>query len=226
MSGSPVYLTFDDGPNEGTPDVLEVLRAENVKATFFLTAITLERTPGQQYSLIQDMLKDGHALGNHGYDHDPMTRKGYNSTTPSEVKKDFDNNLDKLYTLFDVRNGIVCAVFPGFKIARLPGDGRFMLTYVEMIVRDLKIPHAGWDFEFADNGRMGHITYRNWQGVAGVAGTKSGFPGAHDILLLHDRHWKDKKESLANLLRKLKERLSFATLVPVPPGLRSIKYPP
>lgn len=221
MSGLPIYLTFDDGPNEGTPDVLEALRAEHVKATFFLTMITLKRTPDRQYELIQTMLRDGHALGNHGYDHDPMTRRGYQSSTPPEVKKDFEDNVGALDTLFKSHD----SSFSGLQIARLPGDGRFMRDYVEMIVRDLKIPHAGWDFEFADNGRMGHITFLNWQGVTGVAGTKRDFPASHDILLLHDRHWKGKKDLLVNLLRKLKEKFIFVTLVPVPAGLRSVKYP-
>ena len=31
-----IYLTFDDGPSPRTPEVLEILREKNVKATFFV----------------------------------------------------------------------------------------------------------------------------------------------------------------------------------------------
>ena len=36
-----VYLTFDDGPNEGTDSVLNALEAENIKATFFINSDNL-----------------------------------------------------------------------------------------------------------------------------------------------------------------------------------------
>jgi hypothetical protein len=216
-----IFLTFDDGPNAGTSDVLDALRGEGVTATFFLTGLAMEKKPAEQYKLLKIMLKDGHVLANHGYDHDPMTKKGYKATTPAEVKKDFEGNVTKLDALFTGQGD----TFPPLKVARLPGDGRFMPSYVDMIVKQLKIPHAGWDFEFADNGRMGHIANRDWQGVTGVSATLPGLPRLDDILLLHDLHWRGKTNLLAALIKKLKTGFSFATLEPVPPGLRPVKYP-
>ncbi len=61
-----LFLTFDDGPiPEVTPWVLQMLRAYNAKATFFCIGKNLVK-----HKLIHKMiLKEGHSLGNHTYDH-------------------------------------------------------------------------------------------------------------------------------------------------------------
>jgi peptidoglycan/xylan/chitin deacetylase (PgdA/CDA1 family) len=61
-----VYLTFDDGPiPEVTPWVLNLLREENIKATFFCVGENVMKYP-EVYSQI---LNDGHSVGNHTYNH-------------------------------------------------------------------------------------------------------------------------------------------------------------
>ena len=60
---STVYLTYDDGPNPTTtPDLLDVLASEQVRATFFLIDqhITDETVP-----IVTRMLAEGHAIGLH-----------------------------------------------------------------------------------------------------------------------------------------------------------------
>ncbi len=57
-----VYLTFDEGYEAGyTPRILEVLKQNNVKATFFLTAHYINT----QEELVRQMIKEGHIIGNH-----------------------------------------------------------------------------------------------------------------------------------------------------------------
>lgn len=65
-----VALTFDDGPNQDyTEKVLDVLKKENVKATFFVVG---ERA--NQYPLIlKDIARQGHEIGNHTYYHSRIT---------------------------------------------------------------------------------------------------------------------------------------------------------
>lgn len=215
------YLTFDDGPYSATASVLDILLRAQVKATFFLTAINLEKNPDLQYTLIKRMIDEGHALGNHGYDHDPASRKGYSATTPAAVKQDFIDNQEKLSNLFARKN----SVFPGFNCARLPGDGRFMRNYVSMITRELKLPHIGWDFEFSTNGRMGHIRFKDWQGIKGVAGTKRELPSQNNIILMHDAHWAGKTREFTALIDLLKQNLNFRSMQSIPSGHRSIHYP-
>lgn len=61
-----IALTFDNGPSpDGTERVLELLRSEGVKATFFLLGRATEAYP----HLAQAIVNDGHQIGNHGYTH-------------------------------------------------------------------------------------------------------------------------------------------------------------
>ena len=64
------YLTFDDGPStEVTQQILETLKANNIKATFFILGSNVEKSDIQK-ELLKEMVMEGHALGNHGYCHD------------------------------------------------------------------------------------------------------------------------------------------------------------
>ena len=57
-----IYLTFDNGYEAGyTEKILEVLKQNNVPATFFLTAHYINREP----DLVKRMIDEGHIIGNH-----------------------------------------------------------------------------------------------------------------------------------------------------------------
>lgn len=58
-----VYLTFDDGPSKYTPDVLEILKENNIKATFFV-----QYSPDKDY--YREIAEGGHTLALHSYTHD------------------------------------------------------------------------------------------------------------------------------------------------------------
>ncbi|MFA5858018.1 MAG: polysaccharide deacetylase family protein [Elusimicrobiota bacterium] len=61
-----IALTFDDGPHpELTDKLLEVLRGEKVKATFFLVGQMIELYP----NITRAMVQDGHQVANHTYSH-------------------------------------------------------------------------------------------------------------------------------------------------------------
>jgi peptidoglycan-N-acetylglucosamine deacetylase len=61
-----VALTFDDGPlPQNTPQVLDVLRAWGVKATFFVTGSNVSAHP----QLARRIVAEGHAIGNHTWSH-------------------------------------------------------------------------------------------------------------------------------------------------------------
>lgn len=62
-----VYLTFDDGPSRNiTPLILDVLREQEVKATFFVLGSRAELYP----DLVKREYEEGHYIANHGYSHD------------------------------------------------------------------------------------------------------------------------------------------------------------
>ncbi len=61
-----VYLTFDDGPiPEATPFILETLKERGIKATFFMVGENAFRHP----ELLERVKAEGHAIGNHTYNH-------------------------------------------------------------------------------------------------------------------------------------------------------------
>ena len=64
-----VYLTFDNGYEAGyTAKILDVLKENNVKAAFFITAHYLNTAP----ELVQRMINEGHIVGNHTVNHKSM----------------------------------------------------------------------------------------------------------------------------------------------------------
>lgn len=61
-----VALTFDDGPNEPyTSQILDVLNAEGVKATFFAVGVNVETFPDAARRIVAD----GNVIANHSWDH-------------------------------------------------------------------------------------------------------------------------------------------------------------
>jgi peptidoglycan/xylan/chitin deacetylase (PgdA/CDA1 family) len=65
-----VSFTFDDGPDpECTPAILDVLRGQRARATFFVLAGAASR----EDALVQQVLADGHEIGLHGWSHRAMT---------------------------------------------------------------------------------------------------------------------------------------------------------
>lgn len=60
-----VYLTFDDGPSTLTGQVLDILKQEEVKATFFVIG---NKAQGES-ELLKRTADEGHAIGNHSFDH-------------------------------------------------------------------------------------------------------------------------------------------------------------
>ena len=59
------FLTFDDGPSSVTPTILDVLKQENIKATFFVLGSKVEEKP----DMVKRMYDEGHYIANHGYSH-------------------------------------------------------------------------------------------------------------------------------------------------------------
>jgi peptidoglycan/xylan/chitin deacetylase (PgdA/CDA1 family) len=65
-------ITFDDGPTAATSQVLEILAAEGVPATFFVLGDNVERHP----DVVRRAHADGHAIGVHGMDHTRLAGAG------------------------------------------------------------------------------------------------------------------------------------------------------
>jgi peptidoglycan/xylan/chitin deacetylase (PgdA/CDA1 family) len=60
-----IALTFDDGPSEGTSQLLEILSRLEARATFFACGMNVKRLPG----VARAIADAGHEIGNHSYSH-------------------------------------------------------------------------------------------------------------------------------------------------------------
>ena len=60
------FLTFDDGPSYSvTPKILDILKEENIKATFFVLGTMVKSNP----EVLKREYEEGHYVANHGYSH-------------------------------------------------------------------------------------------------------------------------------------------------------------
>ncbi len=82
-SDRTVCLTFDDGPHPNTEKILEVLRKNNVKASFFLNGSAVRNYP----ELAKKIRNESHFIGNHFYDH--VSVKTLDET---EMKRQVESN--------------------------------------------------------------------------------------------------------------------------------------
>lgn len=107
LAPKEIVLTFDDGPWPGTTDaVLEALRRQCVKATFFL----LGRNAAASPQIARRILAAGHSVGHHTYSH-PLLRH----MTPKSAEKEIDRGIDAIETALG-RPGTTAPFFrfPGF----------------------------------------------------------------------------------------------------------------
>ena len=93
-----IALSFDDGPSNVTDDILDILKKEKVKASFFVVG-SWAKTDEYDYS--QSMVKafkQGHAIENHTWDHPYMTR-----LTKEQMTDEIERNADWIESLIGER---------------------------------------------------------------------------------------------------------------------------
>jgi len=87
-----IYLTFDAGYEAGyTEKILEVLKQNNVNATFFLTGHYINSQP----TLVRKMIEQGHIIGNHTVNHKNMP-----DLEDEELKNEIMNLHSVIYEKF------------------------------------------------------------------------------------------------------------------------------
>ncbi|PVX44567.1 peptidoglycan/xylan/chitin deacetylase (PgdA/CDA1 family) [Flavobacterium sp. 103] len=100
-----IALTFDDGPNEMTLLVLDVMRRYNAKATFFCVGKNIEVHP----NILKKIIDEGHIVGNHSYTHSPFFdfyRKNQVITEIRQTDALIESVLGKKPTLFRPPYGV------------------------------------------------------------------------------------------------------------------------
>lgn len=158
-----VYLTFDDGPSLLTPQVLDLLKKEEIHATFFLLGKEAERYP----NIVKRIVKEGHSIGNHTYNHK------YSELYPSFEK--FWSQIEKTSGILEQITG------ERTKLVRVPGGtfGHFDAFYAYYLDQaDYQV--YDWNIDSGDSSRRGVPANEIIRQVK-----KGPFP--HEVhLLLHD----------------------------------------
>lgn len=98
-----IYLTFDDGPSlDITPKLLDILKEENVKATFFILNYDKNKEV-----LVKRIVQEGHSIGIHGFSHNY-----------SQVYSSVDTYMENITKL---EEKILVSTGVNTKITRFPG---------------------------------------------------------------------------------------------------------
>ena len=184
-----VYLTFDDGPSGNTNRILDILKENDVKATFFVVGKTDEAS----VRAYQRIVNEGHTLAMHSYSH--KYAEVYNSMD------DFVQDLEKLQEYLYQVTGI----WPRFY--RFPGGSSNSVSKVDMqeLIRYLgenDITYFDWNIASGDavSGQLSADTIVN-NCISGIEGRNEC------MILMHDASEKNSTvEALPQIIEQIKSR--------------------
>ncbi|WP_414754431.1 polysaccharide deacetylase family protein [Anabaena sp. CCY 9910] len=92
-----IALTFDDGPwPESTTQVLDILKQNNIKATFFVVGQNVKNYP----DLLRRVAAEGHAIGNHTWHH------WYHFMNPQVAAYEVNNTTNLIYQITGVKTDL------------------------------------------------------------------------------------------------------------------------
>lgn len=187
-----VFLTFDDGPSKTvTPLILDLLKQENIKATFFLLGSRAELNP----DIVKREYDEGHYIANHGYSHNytkiyqtPQSVVDEFNATEVAIKNALGNQEYNSY-LFRFPGGM-----PGGKHAQLKAEAA-------QILEQNGVAHLDWNALTSD--AAGAKTSEEMlQNAISTIGEKNSV-----VILMHDAGDKILTyEMLPNLISYLREK--------------------
>jgi peptidoglycan/xylan/chitin deacetylase (PgdA/CDA1 family) len=140
-NGNVIYLTFDDGPRQHTPRLLEILDKYQVKATFFVVNTEYIR-------YVDDIVKKGHSIGLHCSTHD------YKKIYASEEAyfEDLENIRDIVYKRTGVYTNLIR--FPGGSSNTVSKFNPGIMTRLTKLVEKRGYHYFDWNVSSGDAGSV------------------------------------------------------------------------
>jgi len=187
-NANTVYLTFDDGPSDNTSIILDILKEQNIKATFFVTG----KDSAASKAIMKRIVDEGHTIGIHTYSHK------YNVIYSSV--HDYLIDFDKIFRLIYEATGVKA------EIARYPGGSinQFnSLIYTEISAEMTRRGFTYYDWnasggDAAPNASKNTVLTNSINSI----GTKNRV-----ILLMHDSLNKSATvAALPDVIKSLKEK--------------------
>lgn len=185
-----VYLTFDDGPNKAnTEKILQILKDEDIHATFFLTGQNVRLYP----DVVKEIYQSGNAIGVHSYTHD--YKKIYAS--PQAYMDELLQTDTLIYNAIGVRP----------VISRAPGgtSGHFTPAFWQAI-QDVGYIEVGWNALTGDADGTGKTAEKE---IANVKNQMALRPYLHShlVILMHDASGHEATvEALPMIIKMLKDQ--------------------
>ncbi|WP_343208861.1 polysaccharide deacetylase family protein [Anaerolentibacter hominis] len=183
-----VYLTFDDGPSDLTPEILDILDEYNVKATFFV----IQKTQQSSVDAYNEIVKRGHSLAIHTASH--VYTQIYASV--SAYLKDFNT----IYNYLEEKTGVRCRIF------RFPGGSvnSYNKNYYNELIDEMErrgFVYFDWNVDSGD--ARGKATAKEIK--KNVLDEVHGKTGA-SIVLMHDTNVKQTTvEALPEIIKTLQD---------------------
>ena len=191
-----VYLTFDDGPSETvTPKILDILKTENVKATFFVLGNSIDSSE-ESKNILKREVSEGHSIGNHTYSHN------YSYLYPNRIinVENFMDDIEKANKSIKAVLGedfVVRAIrFPGGYMSWKDKDG------INDILKEKGYYHIDWN-SLSKDAEGGYKSSE--QLLEEVKSSVSGREKA--VILMHDNYGKEETaKALPEIIDYLKEQ--------------------
>ena len=121
-----IAITFDDGPGKYTAELLDFLKENDIRVTFFLVGNRMS----WYKNTLKQMVNDGHEIGYHSWKHDIQT------TLPnSKIISDYQKSAKLLKKITGAE----------FTLWRAPGGGRS-----DRVLKQIDLPHIMWSVDTLD----------------------------------------------------------------------------
>jgi len=199
LQAKELVLTFDDGPiPDTTPKALDALKAECVRATFFLLGRNTEANP----ALARRILADGHTVAHHTYSHQNLSKVSI-TVAETEINRGFEEDDVAIYGQRRTDPVTPFFRFPGFASTPALLD---MLARRRIVVFGADVWASDWN-EMSPSAELSLILKR----LEAVN---------HGIVLFHDTRAQT-VHMLPEFLRELKRR-GYRIVHVVPAGSRGV----
>lgn len=194
-----VYLTFDDGPYQGSKKINQIIQEEDIKATVFLVGFNAYTKDLNQY--VEDYKQNKNLeIANHTFSHAKNHYTKYYSD-PASVLKDIKKNEE----LLKIDNRLVR--LPGRNVWRLANRKKDDFDVQSRITADLIADNQyiiyGWDYEWVRSHAKAPLSPPRsiYDGIITRLENDSTFERNHLVILMHDDMFN--KEEDAQKLREL-----------------------
>ena len=184
VAGNYIAMTFDDGPQpQNTPRLLDMLRARNIKATFFVVGRSVDLYP----QVVQRTVAEGHEIGNHSNTHRLLSK-----LSDAEIMLDLKRCRDAVVRAAGVQPRVMRPPFGGLRQRQR-----------ELVHSELGYPTILWEVDPLDWKRPGPsvVTSRILHGTTAGA-----------IVLAHDLHAQTVDAMPATLDGLLQRGFQFVTV--------------